>query len=83
MTKKQFEKKIELIGKFSSKNYDNELSLYTICYDDSYIQVVYRIDSYLYEQLKDLEVEPTNKRLIKLWKLVKAIEHDRNERYKN
>lgn len=83
MTKKQFEKKIELIGKFSSKNYDNELSLYTICYDDSYIQVVYRIDSDLYDNLKDLEIEPTNKRLIKLWKLVKAVEHDRNERYKN
>ena len=76
MTKK-LEKKIEMIGKFSSKNYDSELSLYTICYDDSRIQVVYRIDSNLYDELKEFKTEPSNKRLIKLWKLIRTIENDR------
>lgn len=76
MTKK-LEKKIEMIGRFSNKTYNEELSIYIIDYNDSYMSITYRIDKYIYDELATLSEQPTNKRLIKLWKLVRSIENDR------
>lgn len=78
MTKKQ-EKLIELIGNFSTKTYDEDSSMYIINYYDDWISVTYRIDKYYYDELSSLQTQPTNKKLIKLWKLIRTIENDRSK----